>query len=208
MLGGIVAPVAHAVQTLSVGWKEAGVIAECFTALVAGAAVYVASKALKGEGRLLRETQRQVDAAQEQAKISQQQIEAIQEQTQVAQAQVEAANRQVKESQRQVEASMRPVLVLLMKEYGQEVYVANIGSGPALNVRFAEGPMAQSEKQLNPIGAGADWSRGEWRLQSWRDAEIRYESVDGTQYVTKVHNLAYGKYKQTVTRPTKPNITT
>lgn len=119
MLGAMVAPVVHAVQTLSIGWKESEVWAEWVTAAGAVFAALFAAWAVYREGQLL-------ETAQEQVKVSQRQIEAMQEQTRAAQAQVEAMH--------------LPVLELFLPNWRMEsaeradIWVQNIGNGAALLV--------------------------------------------------------------------------
>lgn len=188
MLGAMVAP------TLGLWWQKAGVLAECFTALVAGAAVFVAAKALKGEGRLLGETQKQVRAANEQVKVSQQQIGAMQ-------AQLEVSQRQVETARQQLEASVRPVLVVRQgreKIHEGSIVLANIGSGPALAVTLAHD--AKGPEEVGPIAEGEELGAPNGIFSQRSDAEIRYEDVDGTRYVTKVNRAADGRCEQTVQR--------
>ena len=176
MLGAMVAPVTHAVQTLSVGWKESEVWAEWATAAGAVLAAIFAAWAVVREGRLLK-------TAQEQVQVSQQQFEAMQEQTRIAQA--------------QVEASVRPVLVFLVK--GQESWLKNVGSGPALNVRYGE-PTQRLKPLPRPVEAAGECPCGPLTIISAQQVNVEYESTDGTNYLTTAQRLPDGAYKHTVRR--------
>jgi hypothetical protein len=185
-------------------WTAVGASAAVIAAIGAWCAAVIAGKALKAEERLLEETQRQVKAANDQVKESQRQVKA-------AESQVKATLRQARLARDQVEASMRPVLVFRMKEKDPALYLSNIGSGPALDVKFiegyvseaAEGYIPNTPKPLNPIGAGADWQLDDGRPQGWQHATVKYESVDGIPYRTTAEVVRRGTYKQTVTRLVK-----
>lgn len=178
MLGAMVAPVAHAVQTLSVGWKESEVWAEWVTAAGAVFAALFAAWAVYREGQLL-------ESAQDQVAVSQDQIKAMQEQTRAAQS--------------QVEASIRPVLALINKN-NRGLHLVNIGNGPALNVRYNDGQPAAREHPLTAFAATQSEPLENLGVLLNQNARVTYESADGIPYLTIIRRDALGAFHQTFER--------
>ena len=150
MLGAMVAPVAHTVQALSVGWKQSEVCAEWVTAAGAVFAAFFAAWAVIREGRLLK-------TAQEQLGVSQRQTQAMQRQTWIAREQVAAA-------ERQVEATFMPAVIVanLPKQTSKTgspdleapapLGINNVGSGVAFKILLG---LMTVHYRVGVLGAGA-----------------------------------------------------
>ena len=127
------------------------------------------------------------------AKTAQDQLDATKELVEVSQRQVEAA-------QRQLEALQAPLLLPTVEGAGESARLAirNLGSGPALNVRYLHTPHANfawpaglgsttGATACPPIAAGGTQTTGEAAraFESPHFFHIQYESASGHRYQTE-----------------------
>ncbi len=88
-------------------------------------------------------------------------------------------------AQEQMEAGFRPVIAIT--EEFPKLEFRNVGTGPALNVRylFATDIGRATKRETTAVAIGEGAGLGDLAYFVIRDVEISYESVSGRHYVTK-----------------------